>query len=84
MKLSKLTVLTVVMVFAAGILVSPAFAAKKLKMGAIFSNKSMHHQALLKFADHVKKATNGDFEIEIFPSMQLGNDKEMYQMLKLL
>ena len=37
----------------------------------------------MKFAEHVKKETNGDFEIEIFPSMQLGNDKEMYQMLKM-
>lgn len=58
-------------------------AETTLRMGLLVSNKALAYRAAEKFADHVKEATNGEYVVELFPSQQLGNGKEMMNMLKL-
>lgn len=57
---------------------SAAFAAKfSLKMGHAVNTTDGQHAAAMKLAELVKQRTNGDVEITIFPSNQLGNDGAM-------
>ena len=57
---------------------SAAFAAKfNLKMGHAVNTTDGQHAAAMKLAELVKQRTNGDVEITIFPSNQLGNDGAM-------
>ena len=73
MKISRL--LLACLIAATG---SAAFAAKfNLKMGHAVNTPDGQHAAALKLAELVKQRTNGDVEITIFPSNQLGNDGAM-------
>ena len=73
MKISRL--LLACLIAATG---SAAFAAKfNLKMGHAVNTTDGQHAAALKLAELVKQRTNGDVEITIFPSNQLGNDGAM-------
>jgi tripartite ATP-independent transporter DctP family solute receptor len=55
-----------------------AYAAKfNLKMGHAVNTTDGQHAAAVKLAELVKQRTNGDVEITIFPSNQLGNDAAM-------
>jgi tripartite ATP-independent transporter DctP family solute receptor len=57
---------------------SAAWAAKfNLKMGHAVNTTDGQHAAAMKLAELVKQRTNGDVEITIFPSNQLGNDGAM-------
>lgn len=71
--------------FLAACLLSPNMAAagKTLKLGALVSNKSLAYKSIVKFADHIKKSTGGDYTVRTFPGQQLGPGKEMMQMLKM-
>ena len=73
MKISRL--LLACLIAATG---SAAFAAKfNLKMGHAVNTTDGQHAAAMKLAELVKQRTNGDVEITIFPSNQLGNDGAM-------
>jgi tripartite ATP-independent transporter DctP family solute receptor len=48
-----------------------------LKMGHAVNTTDGQHAAAMKLAELVKQRTNGDVEITIFPSNQLGNDAAM-------
>ena len=57
---------------------APVLAAKfNLKMGHAVPTTDGQHAAAMKMAELVKQRTNGDVEITIFPSNQLGNDAAM-------
>jgi TRAP-type transport system periplasmic protein len=57
---------------------STAFAAKfNLKLGHAVNATDGQHAAAVKMAELVKQRTNGDVEITIYPSNQLGNDAAM-------
>jgi len=58
-----------------------AFAAKKkvIKIGHGANEKYHMHRALLKFKDLVEKGSNGELEVQIFPSSQMGPDREMIE-----
>ncbi len=57
---------------------SAAFAAKfNLKLGHAVANTDGQHAAAVKLAELVKQRTNGDVEITVYPSNQLGNDAAM-------
>ena len=74
MKISRL--LLACLIAATG---SAAFAAAKynLKMGHAVNTTDGQHAAALKLAELVKQRSNGDIEITIYPSNQLGNDAAM-------
>src|SRR5262249_47311652 len=61
----------------------PAFAAEVMKLGHIMSPKHQVQLTAQKFADEVKARTNGAVEIQIFPSGQLGQEKEMFESIRL-
>jgi tripartite ATP-independent transporter DctP family solute receptor len=62
---------------------SSAFAVKfNLRMGHAVNTTDGQHFAALKFAELVKQRTNGDIEITVFPSNQLGNDGAMINFVR--
>ena len=55
-----------------------AFAAKfNLKLGHAVATTDGQHAAAVKLAELVKQRTNGEVEITVYPSNQLGNDAAM-------
>jgi len=78
MKISRLLVACLI-----ATLGSTAFAAKfNLRMGHAVNTTDGQHFAALKFAELVKQRTNGDIEITVFPSNQLGNDGAMINFVR--
>lgn len=53
-----------------------------LKLGHVWSGAEIHAQAVEKFAEEVKKASNGTLEIEVFADGTLGKDKDLLEGLK--
>ncbi|POF32700.1 TRAP transporter substrate-binding protein [Roseibium marinum] len=54
-----------------------------MKIGHLESDKQSRHVHLLKVAELVKERTNGAVEFQIFPSGQLGNQREMTEGVQL-
>lgn len=47
------------------------------------ANEQFHmHRALLKFEELVEARSNGDFDVQIFPSSQMGPDREMIESVQ--
>ncbi len=55
----------------------------KLKFGHVAPTDEPYHQAAEKFAELVKKNTNGAVEIQIFPNSLLGGQRELLEGLQL-
>jgi len=69
---------------AAACALAPAAQAKiVLKAGHIAAVGHPWHEALVGMAEDVKQATNGEVEIQVYPSSQLGGEREMAQGLGL-
>lgn len=63
---------------------APATAQKiELSLGHIYSSTHNEAEALQSLADNVAKATNGQVTITIYPSSQLGSEREMAEMVTL-
>ena len=62
-----------------------SFAAAEvvIKVGHSMPTETPRHQSLLKFEELVEANSNGELQVEIYPSGQLGNESEMIEMLKL-
>lgn len=61
---------------------SNAFAAPLvLKLGHIADPQNPYAQGAEKFAQLVKEKTNGSLEIQVFPSSQLGNQRDLIEGL---
>ncbi len=60
-------------------------APKKLKLGIVTAanEKDPYYIAAKKFAELVSKYTNGKYQVDIFGSGQLGNEREMIKNLTL-
>ena len=59
-----------------------AFAAEfTLKLGHIADPQNPYAQGALKFAEIVNKKTGGAVEIQVFPSSQLGNQRDLIEGL---
>jgi tripartite ATP-independent transporter DctP family solute receptor len=63
--------------------VLPVNAARTLKYGHNAKENQSTGKAALAFADLVKKKTNGDIIVQVFPSNQLGNNKQMVDNLRM-
>lgn len=57
----------------------PAQAETVIKIGHGANEKYHMHRALLRFEELVESGSNGDIEIQIFPSSQMGPDREMIE-----
>jgi tripartite ATP-independent transporter DctP family solute receptor len=68
---------------AASVLVlSPAHAATTLRFGHANSPGEVAHDLFAEFADRVGKRTNGEVNIRVFPSEQLGKEADLLQQVK--
>jgi tripartite ATP-independent transporter DctP family solute receptor len=67
----------------AALMVSGAQAQTILKMGHVGDPGSLYEATANNFAECVKTKSNGDIEVQVYGSSQLGNDQEMLQKLKL-
>ena len=63
---------------------TPAATDKKvvIKLGHDLSEDTPQHLGSLKFKEIVEKKTNGQVTVQIFPSNQLGNDRETTEFLQ--
>lgn len=77
--LTVLLALSLVVSLAAG----AAFAATVIKIGNVLNPDHVWNTSLDGFATDVKKATEGRVEIQVYPSSQLGNEKDMIEGLTL-
>src|SRR5665648_38512 len=50
-----------------------------LKLGMVDSTTSNYYKGMQKVAEEVSTATKGKVEITIYPSSQLGNERDMYE-----
>lgn len=66
----------------AALSVSVAFSASAdtvIRIGHGAAESFHMHRALLRFAELVQTGSNGEIEVEIFPSSQMGPDREMIE-----
>lgn len=75
-----LIALTLVALSAGSILAAPKM---KLRLGHVLDQKSTRHEAAKKFAELVTQKTNGTIVVELFPSSQLGNERDMLEGLQM-
>jgi tripartite ATP-independent transporter DctP family solute receptor len=61
----------------------PASAARTLKYGHNTKETQATGKAALAFAEMVKKKTNGEIIVQVFPNNQLGNNKQMVDNLRM-
>lgn len=64
---------------------APALAAPKvvLKLGHLANEKNVWNLAALKFADEVKRLSNGTMEVQVFPNAQLGGEMDVLNGIQL-
>ena len=81
--MKKLSLVLVISLVAVLLLSSFVFAAPKfvLKLGHVANTEKPYAQAGVKFAELVKEKTNGEVEIQVFPSSQLGNQRDLVEGL---
>jgi tripartite ATP-independent transporter DctP family solute receptor len=81
MRLKKLTVVVGTLVLVA-LWAGSAMAGMVLKFGHYAAETHPGHKASLMFADAVKKRTNGEIEIKIYPNNALGSPPELLEQNK--
>jgi C4-dicarboxylate-binding protein DctP len=81
LRISKQTICAIL----AGLLFSAvAHAAEfKARLGSLDPTTTAKHRGLLKAAELIKERTNGQVEITVYPSSQLGNAREMTEAVQL-
>ncbi len=79
----KLQPLTALFALAAFLFAAPVAAAPvALKIGHDLSEDTPQHLGCLKFKELVEARSNGAVNVQIFPSNQLGNDRETAEFLQ--
>ncbi|MDR2788578.1 MAG: TRAP transporter substrate-binding protein DctP, partial [Candidatus Accumulibacter sp.] len=63
---------------------APASAAEKylLKVSTVLTENDPVYKGLEVFRDNVKKRTDGNVEVQIFPSSQLGSDEDVIEQAR--
>jgi tripartite ATP-independent transporter DctP family solute receptor len=69
------------MLLLALLLAAPAFSATVLKLGHIAEPDHPYGKGAEKFAELVKEKSGGDLEVKVFPSSQLGSQKDLIEGL---
>jgi len=57
--------------------------AKNYQLGHVFSTSNANHKGALKWAELVKKYTDGEVNIEVFSDGQLGGDRELGKAMEM-
>lgn len=63
------------------LLSAPALAQTPLKIGHGHSSQHSFHLAMERFAELLEEKAPGAFDVQIFPSAQLGSEREMQEQL---
>jgi TRAP-type C4-dicarboxylate transport system substrate-binding protein len=53
-----------------------------IKLNHVLAPTEPYHQGFLKWAENVKKRTNGAVEIQVFPSAQLGVEEDIIEQIR--
>ncbi|MCH2166263.1 MAG: sialic acid TRAP transporter substrate-binding protein SiaP [Oceanicola sp.] len=61
----------------------PAAAQDVLRFGHVYEESTPYHQAALRAAEAFGEATDGRYEIQVFPASQLGNETALNEALSL-
>ncbi|MEP9351348.1 sialic acid TRAP transporter substrate-binding protein SiaP [Xanthobacter sp. KR7-225] len=69
--------------FAAAVLAGPASAQTKLKWAHVYEPAEPFHTASVWAAGEIAKRTNGRYQIDVYPSSQLGKESDINQGLTL-
>src|SRR6266478_6473612 len=67
----------------AALVAGSASAQTKLKWAHVYEISEPYHTQALWAADEIKKRTNGKYEIQVFPALQLGNENQINEGLGL-
>ena len=81
MKLRHLLALTGIAVAMA--VSGTAYAAEQLKFAHVYETSEPYHKWALWFADEIKKRSNGQYEVEVFPASSLGKEVDINEGLSL-
>jgi tripartite ATP-independent transporter DctP family solute receptor len=65
-----------------GLTLATAASAETIRIGHATPESSPIHQALSYFEEQLEARSNGEFEVEIFPGGQLGNVREMTDLVQ--
>ena len=70
----------IAVVLGATLILGQAQAATVIKVGHGANDKYHMHRALLHFETLVEQGSNSEFDVQIFPSSQMGPDREMIEL----
>ena len=79
--LKKLALVLSFALAATALFAASGFAATTIKIGHVLNTDHSWHKNLAGFANDVKKETEGRVTIQLYPSGQLGNEKDMVEGL---
>lgn len=65
------------------VLMSSVASAKVLKFAHVYEPQTPYNKAALWVAEELKKQSNGRFEVQVFPSSQLGNEETITEGLQM-
>lgn len=79
--MKKITLVLIISLITVLLLSSFAFAAPEfvLKLGHVAAPEKPYAIGAVKFAELVKEKTNGEVEVQVFPSSQLGNQRDLVE-----
>jgi len=80
-KLSIILLMAVMLILVCSLMVS-AQAKYVLKFNHVLSPNEPYHQGFLNWAERVKERTNGEVEIQVFHSAQLGVEEDIIEQIR--
>jgi tripartite ATP-independent transporter DctP family solute receptor len=78
-----LNVVLIVLLASVFLSCSKVTGVKKLKIGHGLDQSHPVHKAMLFLADKVKEKSNGSMQISVYPSQQLGTERECLELLQI-
>ncbi len=82
MKKINVALLVVLVLVLLCLILIPAQAKYILKFNHVLSPNEPYHQGFLKWAERVKERTNGEVEIQVFHSAQLGVEEDIIEQIR--
>lgn len=61
----------------------PALAQQTIKFAHVYEANTLYNDAALWIAEQIEERSNGDFEVDVFPSSQLGNEETITEGLQI-
>ncbi len=81
--LTRRALTAAIAIAAAAPIALPALAQEVLRFGHVYEASTAYHEAALRAAESFAEATDGRYEIQVFPASQLGNETALNEALSL-